>query len=108
MAEQHLIDWGLPSFSAGGSCSMGYEDPSYRRKQPLAPISTPTEIRLITGKLLFSVLCLRRSEAGVSSPGRDARASVLESPAVAHAAGFHSPHQRVAPRSSDAGTVESR
>ena len=72
---------------------MGYEDPFYRRKQPLVPISSTTEIRLITGKLLFSVLCLRRSEAGVSSPGRDARASVLESQAVAHAAGFYSPHQ---------------
>ena len=87
---------------------MEYEAPSYRQKQPLAPISTLTEMRLIIGKLLFSVLCLRRSEAGVSSPGRDARASVLESPAVAHAAGFHSPHQQVAPRSSEAGTVESR
>ena len=60
-------------FLAGGSCSMRYENPSYRRKQHRRLfLRQPKKIRLITGKLLYFVLCFfyfTQSEVGVSSPG---------------------------------------
>ena len=92
---------------------MRYENPSYRRKQHRRLfLRQPKMIRLITGKLLYFVLCffiLRKAKLEyplqVLSRSR-CQASVLE--AVAHAAGLHSPHQRVAPRSCQAGTTESR
>ena len=50
---------GTTQLKAGGSCPMRYDDLSHRRKQPLASDSTPTECRLITGRLLLPVFCRR-------------------------------------------------
>ena len=49
---------------------MECKDSSYRRKRPLAPILTPNRIRLITGKLSLSVLCLREKLAKLEWPLR--------------------------------------
>ena len=49
---------------------MECKDSSYRRKRPLAPILTPNRIRLITGKLSLSVLCLREKHAKLEWPLR--------------------------------------
>ena len=44
---------GAAQLEAGSSCPMGHKDPSHRRKQSLAPRSTPTELWLITGNYCF-------------------------------------------------------
>ena len=72
MAGQHLTGWGLPSLRRAVADQWDYEDPSHRRRQPVASNSTPIEQGLITRRLLSSVLLLftDEGETGVTSPGR--------------------------------------
>lgn len=72
MAGQHLTGWGLPSLRRAVADQWDYNDPSHRRRQPVASNSTPIEQGLITRRLLSSVLLLftDEGETGVASPGR--------------------------------------
>ena len=61
----HQTSWNFYKiFSQKFACSVGYEDPSYRRKLPLAPIPSPNRIRLIADNCCFPCCVFAKSELG--------------------------------------------
>ena len=59
---------GAAQLKAGGSYPVSSEKPSHRRELPLAPHSTPIELRLITGICNSPCCVYAMGEVGVSSP----------------------------------------